>query len=67
MIRVDTVVVRTDLDTGKITAVIYTPENDSTSGEEGVGDSLYEALYDLAENIEEALCGRVSAQYYSPS
>lgn len=64
MIRVDMVTVRTDLDTGKVTATIYTPENDLTSGEEGTGDSLYDALYDLAENIEEALCGRVSVQYY---
>lgn len=64
MIRVDTVVVRTNLDTGEVTAIICTPENDVTSGQEGIGPTLHEALYNLAEDIEEAVCGRVSAQYY---
>ena len=59
MIRVDTVVVRTDTDTGECRCIIYTPENDVTSGEEGIGDTLYDALYDLAESIEEAVCGSI--------
>lgn len=56
MIRIDTVVVRTNTDTGLITAIIYTPENDLTSGSEGVGATLHEALYDLAANVEESEC-----------
>lgn len=55
LMRVDMIVIRTS-GHGGITAVIHTPENDLTEGQEGVGDTLPEALYNLAENIEEALC-----------
>lgn len=53
MIRVDTILIRTNTDTGYVTAIIYTPENDLVSGSEGMGASLHEALYDLATTIEE--------------
>jgi hypothetical protein len=52
--RVDMIVVRTS-GYGDVTAVIHTPENDLTEGQEGRGDTLSEALYNLAENIEEVL------------
>jgi len=56
MIRVDTAIIRTNSDTGIVTIVVYTPENDLTSGQEGIGQTLSEALFDLAANIEEAEC-----------
>lgn len=56
MIRVDTIVIRQNLDTGQVTAVIYTPENELVSGLEGVGNSLHEAIAELAESIEEIEC-----------
>jgi hypothetical protein len=52
--RVDMIVVRTS-GHGGVTACIHTPENDITEGQEGIGDTLFEALYNLAENIEEVL------------
>ena len=51
--RVDMIVVRTSGD--GVVACIHTPENDLTEGQEGMGDNLAEALYDLAATIEEVL------------
>lgn len=51
--RVDMIVVRT-CGHGHVSAVIHTPENDLTEGQEGTGDTLAEALHNLADLIEEA-------------
>lgn len=56
MIKVDNVVIRTDTDTGKVQAILYTPDDDRTNGQEAIGDDLVDALSELAVYVEEALC-----------